>query len=65
MKVKVFVDRLGKSKDLEVKDISEIFSKLKLNMEEYIIVKDDALVTEKINLKDGDKLTFLSVVSGG
>jgi sulfur carrier protein ThiS len=65
MKIKVFVDRLGKSKNLDVKNISEIFEKLKLNMEEYIVVKEDALVTENTKLKDGDELKFLSVVSGG
>lgn len=65
MKIKVFVDRLGKSKNLDVKDISEIFDKLKLNMEEYIVVKEDFLVTENNTLKDGDELKLLSVVSGG
>ncbi len=64
-KVKVYVDRLNKSKSLDVRSISEIVEKLKLNLEEYIIVLNGELVSENVKIKDGDSLKFLSVVSGG
>jgi len=65
MKVDVFVDRLGKSKTLDVKNIEEIFDKLEISSDEYIIVRNSELITKSAKLKDKDKLKFLSVISGG
>lgn len=65
MKVSVYIDRTGKSKDMDVKDIPEIIKKLKLVEEEYIIVKNGELVTVDAKLKKNDEIKFLSVISGG
>lgn len=64
-KVKVFVDRLGKSKSLDVKNISEIFEKLGLDIGEYIIVREGTLITENTKLRNNDDLKLLSAVSSG
>ena len=65
MKVDVFVDRLGKSKTLNVKTIKEIFERLEISSDEYIIVRNSELITESAKLKEKDKLKLLSVISGG
>ena len=65
MKVDVFVDRLGKSKTLNVKTIKEIFERLEISSDEYIIVRNSELITESAKLKEKDKLNLLSVISGG
>jgi len=65
MAVSYFVDRTGKSGKIEAKTILELAKKLDLNLEEYIIVKNDSLTVETSKLEDGDKIKFLSVVSGG
>ncbi len=47
----------GKVKDLMVK--------LKLNSENYLIVKGDEAITEEDKVKDSDEIKLLSVISGG
>ena len=65
MKVKVFVDRKGINKSLNVSNMKEIFQKLDINPEEYILVREGRLITAEEKIKEGDELKFLSVVSGG
>ena len=65
MKVSVFIDRIGKTKSLDVKNLKEIFKILEISSDEYIIVRNDELITEDTELKEKDKLKLLSVVSGG
>lgn len=65
MKVKVYVDKGEISKNLDVKSIKEIISKLDLNEEEFIIVKNGELVSSDVEIKDKDELKFLSVTSAG
>jgi sulfur carrier protein ThiS len=65
MKVKVYVDRLNIKKSLSAKSIKELIEKLKINENEYIIVKNNELVTVDAKIKDGDEIKFLTVISGG
>jgi sulfur carrier protein ThiS len=65
MKINVFIDRIGKTKSLDVKNLKEIFKILEISSDEYIIVRNDELITEDTELKEKDKLKLLSVVSGG
>jgi sulfur carrier protein ThiS len=65
MKVNVFVDRIGKTKNLDVTSMKDIFDLLEINSDEYIIVRNDELITEDTELKEKDNLKLLSVISGG
>lgn len=65
MKIKIFVDKTKESKFVEAKNINEIVKKLNLNLEEFIIVKNNELITENSKLNDNDEIKFLSVMSGG
>lgn len=65
MKVKVFEDKTGTKKVLDVKNIEELAKILKIDINNFIIVKNNELVTRDVKLKDGDEIKFLSVISGG
>ena len=65
MEVSVFVDRIGKTKVLNVSSLQEIFEVLEINSDEYIIVRNNELITEDTKLKEKDNLKLLSVISGG
>jgi len=65
MKIRVYIDRSDKEQILEVDSIREIVSKLRINLEEFIIVRNGELITDEAKLKDKDKIKFLSVISGG
>jgi len=65
MEVSVFVDRIGKTKVLNVSSLQEIFEVLEINSDEFIIVRNNELITEDTKLKEKDNLKLLSVISGG
>ncbi|HLC72964.1 MAG TPA: MoaD/ThiS family protein [Candidatus Nanoarchaeia archaeon] len=68
MKVQVFIERTKKmtSIDLPAKaTVKDIFAKLQLNPVTVLVTRDNAVIIEQTLLKDKDKLTILSVVSGG
>ncbi len=65
MKISVFVDRIGEAKTLNVRSLREIFQKLEINSDEYIIVRNNELITEDAELNEKDNIKLLSVVSGG
>ena len=65
MKMNVYIDRNDRNEVVEANSIKEIANKLNINLEEFIIVRDDELITEDTKLNDKDKIKFLSVISGG
>ena len=65
MKVKVYVDKLDKEEVLEVSTVLDVFDKLGLNRDSFIVVRDDELIMEDVSLEEGDSLKLLSVISGG
>ncbi len=65
MKIKVYDERNDIKKQINVSSIKEAAEKLSINLEEVIIIKNNALVTETSKLKENDELKFLSVISGG
>ena len=65
MKITAYDERNNIKKELEVSSIKQAAEKLKINLEEVIITKNNQLVTEESKLKQNDKLKFLSVISGG
>lgn len=65
MKIKIYIDKLNKKEILDVKTIREAIKKLKISENEYIIAKNNELVTIDSKIKNNDEIKFLSVVSGG
>ena len=65
MKIKAFDERNSIEKELEASSITDLAKKMKVNLEEVIIIKNDELVTEESEIKDKDQIKFLSVISGG
>ena len=65
MKIKVYVDKGKKVENINVETIPEIFKKLNLSTDSFIIIRNNELITEDASLKDGDSIKLLSVVSGG
>ncbi|MDP6642087.1 MAG: MoaD/ThiS family protein [Candidatus Nanoarchaeia archaeon] len=65
MKVNVFIQRENKNHELNVNSIKDIFSKLNINENEVIIIKNDEIITTNSKLNDNDKIELLSVISGG
>ena len=65
MKVDIYIDREDRKETVEASSIKDIANKLNINLEEFIIVRDNELITENTKLKDKDKIKFLSVISGG
>ena len=63
MKVKI-----GKEErifDKEIKRVSDIFKKLNLNPEEYIVLRKNEVLTEDEILKEDDEIELIRVISGG
>tara|TARA_Y100000310_G_scaffold41659_2_gene38953 strand:- start:9273 stop:9458 length:186 start_codon:yes stop_codon:yes gene_type:complete len=61
----VFIQRENKNHELNVNSIKDIFSKLNINENEVIIIKNDEIITTNSKLNDNDKIELLSVISGG
>jgi sulfur carrier protein len=45
--------------------VSDLLSRLKVNPETVIVVKNNELVTEEDTLQNRDKIRVMSVISGG
>ena len=52
-------------KQLEVKRVREIFEKLGLNPEEYVVVKNGEVVLLDEPIEEKDTVELIPVVSGG
>lgn len=68
MKVKVLIQRLRETRIVDLEETSRveaILKTLKISPSEVVPVRNGLIVTEKEDLKDGDEVKLLSVVSGG
>jgi sulfur carrier protein ThiS len=64
--MKVFIEKENKTKKFAFKGSGvDLLSKLKLNRESVILVKNGVVVTDDEIFKDSDDVNILSVVSGG
>jgi len=63
--VKVFVERENKNKEISAKDGKELVSKLNINPETVLIVRNNEVLTEGVKLNEKDEIKLLSVISGG
>ena len=59
------MERTKETKELEIKDIHDLFEKLKLNPEASLVIRGNELITDKAELKNNDKVRILPVISGG
>jgi sulfur carrier protein ThiS len=68
MQIQVFYDRENKEKIIELDEnttVKDLLTEMKINPVTVIVSKDNKIVLEDENLKDKDKLRFISVISGG
>lgn len=65
MKISVFLERTKESKELEIKDMKDLFAKLNLNPEASLVIRNNELITDKTKINNNDKLRILPVISGG
>lgn len=68
MKIKVFIQRSGETKLVDLEEnsrIGDLLKSLVISPSEIVPVKNGIIVTEKEILRDGDEVKLLSVVSGG
>ncbi|MBI2668175.1 MoaD/ThiS family protein [Candidatus Woesearchaeota archaeon] len=65
MKINVFIQRKNENHNLDVNSIKEIFTRLSLNENEVIIVRNDEIITKDAKLNENDRIELLSVISGG
>lgn len=64
--MKVFIEPENETKEIEFSGtVSELLKKLNINPETVIAAKNDELVPEDEELKDGDEVKLLAVISGG
>ncbi len=63
--VNVVFLRDKKNVEVEAKDVSEVFSKLEILKEQYVVMKNGKIVCEDEELKDEDTVQLFTVSSGG
>lgn len=65
MKIKVYEDKSGVSKNIEIKDMEDLVDKLGIDINNFIIVRNGELVDSNAKINENDEIKFLSVISGG
>jgi len=63
--IKVVFLRDKRSVEVEARDVSEVFSKLSILKEQYVVIKNGRIICEDEPLSEGDKLELFTVASGG
>ena len=68
MKIQVFYDKEKKEKTVEVDKnitVKDLLKKININPVTVIVSKDNNIITEDEKLNDNDKISLISVISGG
>lgn len=65
MKIIAYLERSKETKEIEIKEFNDIFTKLSLNPESMLVIRNNELITEKTKLKENDKIRIMPVISGG
>ncbi len=55
----------GKKRKVKNSVLSEIMNEINVNPEEFLVVRDNELITSDTKINNGDSLELLSIVSGG
>ena len=67
MYIEVFNEREQTTTTVELQGskVKDLLSKLRLNPEGFLVVRNDEVITEDETLHDHDRVDLLSVISGG
>ena len=68
MQINVFIDRENKEKVIELdanSSIKDLLSKMNINPVTVIVSRDNDIITEEEKVNDMDKISLISVISGG
>ena len=67
MDIHVFNERQQTTTTVEFEGskVKELLSRLKLNPEAFLVVRNNEVITEEETLQDDDRIELLSVISGG
>ncbi len=65
MKIKVYLEKINESKEVDVESINEIFNKLDIDRNTVLITRNDELLNGDEGLNENDQINLLSVISGG
>jgi len=63
--MKVYIERLNITKDVEANNVKELLVKLDINPTTVIVTRDDKLIYDEAELNSDDEIKLLSVISGG
>lgn len=63
--IKVVFLRNKKGVEVEAKNVSEVFSKLDILQEQYVVIKNGRIICEDEPLSEGDTIELFTVASGG
>jgi sulfur carrier protein ThiS len=63
--VKVVFLRDKRSAEIEARNVSEVFSKLSILREQYVVIKNGKIICEGEPLSEGDTIQLFTVASGG
>lgn len=63
--IKVVFLRDKKSVEVEAINVSEVFSKLAILREQYVVIKNGRIICEDEPLSNGDTIELFTVASGG
>lgn len=63
--IKVVFLRDKRTVEVEAKNVSEVFPKLSILREQYVVIKNGKIVCEDESLSDGDTIELFTVASGG
>ncbi|NPV51038.1 MAG: thiamine biosynthesis protein ThiS [Candidatus Methanofastidiosum sp.] len=63
--IKVVFLRDKRTVEVEAKNVSEVFSKIAILREQYVVIKNGKIVCEDESLSDGDTIELFTVASGG
>lgn len=66
MKMEVYLERENKTRKIKFKGTAkELLEKLGVNAAAVLVIRDNELITLDEKIKEKDKITIVSVVSGG
>jgi sulfur carrier protein ThiS len=63
--IKVVFLRDKRSVEIDARDVSEVFSKLSILKEQYVVIKNGRIICEDEPLSEGDTIELFTVASGG
>ncbi|KYC44650.1 MAG: hypothetical protein APG12_01742 [Candidatus Methanofastidiosum methylothiophilum] len=63
--IKVVFLRDKRTVEVEAKNVSDVFPKLSILREQYVVIKNGKIVCEDESLSDGDTIELFTVASGG